>query len=59
MSRQNKAVKKNKIAAQFTELRKSGSKGPSRTTPKHGKDPAKRLAHNNVDRVGRKVKIEE
>lgn len=59
MSRQNKAVKKNKIAAQFTELRKSGSKGPARTTPKHGKDPAKRLAHNVAGRVGRKVKIEE
>lgn len=37
MSRQNKAIQKKIIAKQFTALHLQGQKGPSRTTPKHGK----------------------
>jgi hypothetical protein len=37
MTRQSKAVQKKIIATQFTALHKAGQKGPSRTTPAHGK----------------------
>lgn len=37
MSRQNKAARNRKAAQAFSSQRKLGGKGPSRTTPKHGK----------------------
>lgn len=37
MSRQSKAAKRKIIAATFTKLHQQGQKGPSRTTPAHGK----------------------
>lgn len=43
MSRQNKAIKKKALASAITALHLKGEKGPKRTEPKHGKDPAKRL----------------
>jgi hypothetical protein len=59
MSRQSKQARNAKQAKQFSEQRKNGGKGPKRTEPKHGKDPARRLAHNNASRQGSKVKFEE
>lgn len=37
MSRQKKNARNLAIAKQFSILRKSGGRGPERTTPKHGK----------------------
>lgn len=37
MSRQSKQAKKKTIARQFTEMHKSGRKGPAQTPSKHGK----------------------
>ena len=59
MSRQSKNARNLKLARQFSAARVAGSKGPARTTPKHGKDPARRLAHNNVTRIGLKVKSDD
>lgn len=50
MSRQNKAVKKAKLAAGFSAARKSGSKGPAKTQPKHGKKAERRSKWNRADR---------
>lgn len=43
MSRQSKQAKKAIFAQQITALHKNGQRGAKSTTPKHGKDPAKRL----------------
>lgn len=37
MSRQSKAARLKAIAKTFTEARKKGEKGPSKTQPQHGK----------------------
>lgn len=50
MSRQNKAKQKAIIAKQYSEIRKTGGKGPSSTTPKHGKV-------NTLREVERKARI--
>jgi hypothetical protein len=42
MSRQSKNAKKLAVARQFSEARKKGNKGPSRTTTKHEKNPERR-----------------
>ena len=52
MSRQSKNAKNRERAASFSKQRKDGNKGPSKTTPQHGKrwtyrgnpDVAKRVA---------------
>lgn len=43
MSRQNKNTKKRALAKQITAMHLRGEKGAKQTTPKHEKDPAKRL----------------
>lgn len=43
MSRQNKNTKVRALAKQITALHLRGEKGATKTTPKHGKDSAKRL----------------
>jgi hypothetical protein len=43
MSRQSKNTKVRALAKQITALHLRGEKGAKQTTPKHGKDPAKRL----------------
>ena len=40
MSRQNKNARNRAIAKQFSEARKAGRKGPTRTQAKHGKTKA-------------------
>jgi len=50
MSRQSKASKKQAFAKQITALHLKGEKGPKSTTPKHGKNPAKR--HYTATRRG-------
>jgi len=37
MSRQSKNARNKAIAKQFSDQRKSGGRGPSKTTPQHGK----------------------
>lgn len=37
MSRQSKNARKMELARQFSAARQAGNKGPSQTTPKHGK----------------------
>jgi hypothetical protein len=46
MSRNSKNARNRALATQFTLLHKKGERGPKRTTPLHGKDPAKRWCHN-------------
>lgn len=40
MSKNSKNAKRNALAKQFSAQRKAGNKGPSQTTPKHGKKNA-------------------
>jgi len=47
MSRQNKQIKKNALAKQITALHLRGERGAKQTTPKHEKDPSKRLYTKN------------
>lgn len=45
MSRQSKNTGRIATARSYSALRKSGGKGPAKTTPKHGKSPLNRIKH--------------
>lgn len=56
MSRQSKAVSKRAIAKQFSEARKRGEKGPSRTTTLHKKRYGYRTNPLNKERIAEAFK---
>jgi hypothetical protein len=43
LSKQRKNEKQRALAAQITEMHKKGQRGPKQTTPKHEKNPSKRI----------------
>ena len=56
MSRQSKNAKKLAKAAQITAMHKNGEKGPSRTTPVHGKRWGYRTNPETQKRVAEMLK---
>lgn len=56
MSRNSKNARNHERARQFSAMHKSGSKGPSKTTPKHGKRVTYRTNPETQKRIAEALK---